>query len=99
MAYIIDLPLVMQNLFWLVTIYRVPVSHCLVNLAAKAYESDIKVQVHTEIKKHVELEGILSHKAALSKIVGLIDPHCMDTVEMFKLRGKIGVSDITRKND
>lgn len=103
MAYIIDLTLVMQNLFWLVGIYRVPVSRRLIKLAAKAYEeSEIRVQVHFEIEKHVEGATVLDrvHRdGALSKIVELIDLYRIDTAEMFELKDKIGVFDITGKDD
>jgi len=103
MAYIIDLTLVMQNLFWLVAIYRVPVSRRLVKLAAKAYEeSEIRTQVHFEIEKHVEGAKVLDrvHRdGALGKIVELIDLYRIDTAEMFELKDKIGVFDITGKDD
>lgn len=103
MAYIIDLTLVMQNLFWLVAIYRVPVSRRLVKLAAKAYqESIVKAEVHFEIQEHVRKETVINRvqrDSALGKIVDLIYRFRIDTEEMFRLKGEIGTIDISGQDD
>lgn len=103
MAYIIDLTLVMQNLFWLVAIYRVPVSRRLVKLAAKAYqESTVKAEVHFEVQEHVSKETVVNRvqrDSALGKIVELINHFRIDTEEMFRLRGDIGTIDVSGQDD
>jgi hypothetical protein len=103
MAYIVDLTFVMQNVFWLVAIYRVPVSRRLVKLAFVAYKDSIlKAVVHEDIKKHVEGQTVLDRlrrDSALDKIVELLNRNRIDTEEMFKLEGNIGNVDVSGKDD
>jgi len=103
MAYIIDLTLIMQNVFWLVTIYHTPVSRRLVKLAYVAYKESIaKTDVHEDIKKHVEGQNVfdrLRRDNALDKIVELLSRNRIDTEEMFKLRGSIGNVRFSRQDD
>src|SRR6202167_6346884 len=99
MAYIIDLTLIMQNLFWLVAIYRVPVSRRLIKFASKAYkESDAMADVHQEIESYVQGAGIIDrmHRDdAIRQMVELIDRYRIGTVEMFKLKDEFGAFDIS----
>lgn len=94
MAYIVDLTLIMQNVFWLVTISRTPVSRRLVKLAYIGYkESIMKTNVHEDIKKHVKEQNVfdrLRRDSALDKIVELLNENRIDTEEMFSLQGSIG---------
>jgi hypothetical protein len=103
MAYIVDLTLIMQNVFWLVAIYRVPVSCRLVKLAYTAYKNSIvRSDVHEGIKEHVEGQSVLDrlHRdSTLRKIVELLDANCIDTAEMFGLKGDIGSVDFSGKDN
>jgi len=103
MAYIVDLTLIMQNVFWLVSIYHVPVSRRLVKLAYIAYkESIVKTDVHEDIKKHVEGQNVfdrLRRDDALDKIVDLLNIYRINTEEMFRLRGDLGNVELSGKDD
>jgi hypothetical protein len=103
MAYIIDLTLVMQNVFWLAAIYHVPVSRRLVKLAFGGYQQSlVRSDVHEEIRKHVEGQTVidrLHRDSALRKIVELLDGNRIDTQEMFGLQGNIGPVDFSGKDD
>jgi len=103
MAYIVDLTLIMQNIFWLVTISHTPVSPRLVKLAYVAYkESIMKTNVHEDIKKHVEEQNVLDRLRrdnALDKIVELLQKNRIDTEEMFRLQGSIGNVKFSGQND
>jgi metallophosphoesterase superfamily enzyme len=103
MAYIVDLTLVMQNIFWLVAIFRVPVSRRLVKLAYVAYkESIVRSDVHEGIKQHVQGQGVLDrlHRdSALDKIVELLHENRIDTAEMFGLKDEMGAVNFSAKDD
>jgi hypothetical protein len=103
MTYIVDLTLIMQNVFWLISIYQVPVSRRLVMLAYRAYrESTVMPQVHEEIRKHVEGQAVynrLDRDNALGKIVELLNRNRINTEEMFRLKGDIGPIDLSGKDD
>jgi len=103
MAYIIDLTLIMQNLFWLMTIYHVPVSRRLIKFASVAYkESEAKGEVHFEVDKYVQGANIIDRvqrDGAIGQIIELINRHRVDTAEMFKLKGAIGAFDVSGKGD
>jgi hypothetical protein len=94
MAYIVDLTLIMQNIFWLVTVFHIPLSHCLVKLAYIAYKGLIvKTNVHEAIKKHVKGQNFfdrLHRDSTLDKIAELLNEYRIDTEEMFRLQGSIG---------
>jgi hypothetical protein len=94
MAYIVDLTLIMQNIFWLVTIHPVPISRHLVKLAYLAYkQSVVRYNVHEDIKKHVEGQNVLDRLRrdnALDKIVELLNKNRIDTEEMFALKEEMG---------
>lgn len=65
-------------------------------------ESEIKVQVHFEIEKHIEGAEVLDRvhrNGALSRIIELINIYRIDTAEMFELKDKVGTCDITGKDD
>jgi len=103
MAYIVDLTLIMQNIFWLVAIHRVPVSRRLVKFAYVAYkESIVMSDVHEEIKKYVKGQTVtdrLHRDSALGKIVELLNGNRIDTEEMFKLKGGIGKIHFSENDD
>jgi len=103
MAYIVDLTLVMQNVFWLVAIYHVPVSRRLLKLAFMAYKDSIVMSgVHEEIRRHVEGQRVrdrLHRDSALNKIVELLNRNRINTAEMFGLKEDIGNVDFSGKDD
>jgi hypothetical protein len=103
MAYIVDLTLIMQNIFWLVAIHRVPVSRRLVKFAYVAYkESIVMSDVHEEIKKHVKGQTVidrLHRDSALGKIIELLNGNRIDTEEMFKLKGGIDKIHFSKNDD
>lgn len=71
MAYIINLTLIMQNLFWLVAIYRVPVSRRLIKFASQAYkESDAMAGVHQEVESYVQ--GVCKGWASLIACIAMM---------------------------
>ncbi|TDL22677.1 hypothetical protein BD410DRAFT_748466 [Rickenella mellea] len=94
MAYIVDLTLVMQNLFWLVSDSELHVSRRFIKLAFKAYsESKAKPHVHYDIDRHVKEANIfvlVDRDSALDKIIELIDHHRIESAEMFELRYRVG---------
>ena len=103
MAYIVDLTLVMQNIFWLVAIYHVPVSRRIVKLGFKAYkESIVMSNIHEEIKKHVEGQRVfdrLRRDNTLDKIIELLNRNRINTTEMFDLKKDIGNVDFLGEDD
>ena len=103
MAYIVDLTLVMQNIFWLVAIRRVPVSRRIVKLSFKSYkESILMSDVHEEIKKHVEGQKVLDQlrrDSTLSKIIELLNGNRVNTTEMFELKTDIGNVEFLGEDD
>jgi len=97
MAYIVDLTLIMQNLFLLAIIDHHPVNRRLIKLAFKAYkESPVKDSVHNEIREYVKRTGVVdrvNRDGALDKIVELIERNRIESAEMRSLRGRIGEID------
>ena len=93
MAYIIDLTLIMQNLFWLMAIYHVPVSRRLVKFASLAYnDSEVRAQVHFEVEQYVQGANAFdrAHRdGAIGQIEDLLNRYRIDTAEMFKLKDAI----------
>lgn len=83
MAYIVDLTLIMEIIFGVVTIANLVLSRRLIKLAYKAYkDSNTKVQVHREINNHVKDAHRVDREAAVKKIVELIRTSCLQTLEM-----------------
>ena len=103
MAYIVDLALVMQNIFWLVAIYHVPVSRRIVKLGFMAYkESIVMSDIHEEIRKHVEGQNVrdrLRRDSALDKIIELLNGNRINTAEMFELKKDMGNIDFSGEDD
>jgi hypothetical protein len=104
MAYIIDLTLVMQNIFWLVVISgHTKISRRLIKLAFKSYaESAIKARVHVEIEKYIKAAGILDRgdrDNALAKVIELINDHRIESADMFKLRDRVGEFDTSGEDE
>ncbi|KAG6826940.1 hypothetical protein H0H92_013836 [Tricholoma furcatifolium] len=95
MSYIIDLTLIMQNLFWLqaLTNYKHPLSRKIIKAAAKAYqESNIKQSLAFHIDKHLEQVSFhLGPDATLSTIVKLIESNIIDSAEMLDKRSRFPV--------
>jgi hypothetical protein len=93
MAYIVDLILVMQTLFWLVGKDRPPLERRMVKFAFEAYrKSGAKAQVHFEIKQYVEDEGAfrrIERDRALEKIEKLINDNRIGPKEVFQLKKKL----------
>ena len=103
MAYIVDLTLIMQNVFWFSAIYGVPVTRRLVKLAYVAYEeSTVMPNVHQDIKEFVDRQTFLARLQrddALSKIIDVLTRNCIDTKEMFRLEPDAKVIDSLQKGD
>jgi tRNA C32,U32 (ribose-2'-O)-methylase TrmJ len=99
MAYIVDLTLIMQNLFWLAVIDRRAINRRLIKFAFKAYEeSREKAQVHSDISDFVKQAGIFdraSRDNVLDKIVELIGRNRIESAEMRSLESRIGDVDFS----
>jgi hypothetical protein len=98
MAYITDLILIMQNLFWLTAeAPGSPVSRRLVKFAFQSYDaSSVKAQVHFQILEHVTRSSVsvrADRDSVLEKIVELINSHRIYPAEMVALGRRIGVFD------
>jgi hypothetical protein len=99
MAYIVDLTLIMQNLFWLAVIDRRAINRRLIKFAFKAYEeSREKAQVHSDISDFVKQAGVFdrgSRDNVLDKIVELIGRNRIESAEMRSLESRIGDVDFS----
>jgi len=99
MAYIVDLTLIMQNLFWLAVTVRRPVTVRLIKLVIKWYsESPEKDRVHSDISKYVRQAGVFDRAkrdTVLDKIVELIGRNRIESAEMHALNGHIGEIDFS----
>jgi hypothetical protein len=99
MAYIVDLTLVMQNLFWLAVVDHHPITRRLIKLAFKAYqESPVKAQVHNAIIDYVKEAGLVERAGrdgVLAKIEELIDRNRIESAEMHALKNRMGDIDFT----
>jgi len=96
MAYIVDLTLVMQNLFWLTGGQHVA-SRRLIKLSFKAYyESETKARAHGMIAKLVKEKNLFApgaRDAIVEKIVETINRHRIDPMEMIRLKDRLGPYD------
>lgn len=92
MAYIVDLTLVMQNIFWLAE-GKHPASRRLIKLAFRAYEESLTgLKVHNTIASYVKEAKIFvpgGRDLTLEKIVEIINRYKIDSAEMWSLKGKI----------
>ena len=99
MAYIVDLTLIMQNLFWLAVTVRRPITVRLIKLVLKGYrESPEKAQVHRDISEYVRKAGVFDRAkrdTVLDKIVELIGRNRIESAEMHSLNGHIGEIDFS----
>jgi len=89
MVYVIDLILVMQNVFLIVQAQNTPTSVdiWMINLAVRTYRmSPIKAQIHTDIMDFVDKGGIADHgrNNAVDRIVALIEQHRKESAELMK---------------
>jgi hypothetical protein len=86
MAYIVDLTLIMQNLFWLAVTVRRPITVRLIKFVFKWYrESPEKVRVHSDISEYVRQAGVFDRAKrdnVLDKIVELIGGNRIESAEM-----------------
>jgi hypothetical protein len=103
MAYIVDLTLIMQNLFWLAVTVRRPVTVRLIKLVIKWYrESPEKARVHSDISEYVRQAGVFDRAkrdTVLDKIVELIGRNRIESAEMHALNGHIGEIDFSGDDD
>jgi len=103
MAYIIDLTLVMQNLFWLSVVDERPMSRRLIKLALKAYnESPQKTRIHNAIVDYVKQAGVFERAGrdgVLEKIEELINSHRIESAEMHSLRNRISDYDLSAEDE
>ena len=92
MGYIVDLTIVMQNLFFLMqarteaTLTRIPVSEKLFNIALDAYMQDGKhslKKVHNEIRSFITIKKIFKSDAVIKKVEELIHVHRFKPSEGF----------------
>jgi hypothetical protein len=92
----------MQNVFWLVTTYRVPVSITLVKVAYGTYKKLIVMpDVHERIKKHIEEQTVcdrMDRDSALSKFIDLLKEFSISTAEMFRMKEDMGNFDFIVKD-
>lgn len=92
MAYIVDLTLIMQNIFWLAE-GKHPTSRRMIKLAFNAYyDSPAKADVHEAIVEHVKKSNSYAPGArdlTLDKLVKIIVNYNIDSTEMWKLREDI----------
>jgi hypothetical protein len=96
MTYIIDLTLVVQNIFWLQEDVQRPLTRRLIKLAVAVYsKSAEKRSLHQDIDEHVKDKAVFSGRdVTLDKVIELISRHRIDSVEMFKHRDKIGACNL-----
>jgi hypothetical protein len=93
MTYIVDLTIIMENLFWLMFGDSQPVTRRAVKLAFMTYyNSASKVQIHKEIAEYVQATNIFdrSHRDdAIEKIKSLIYSHRSNQSQMMELRARL----------
>lgn len=91
MTYIIDLTLVMQNIFWFQEDVGRPLTRRLIKFAVAVYsKSAEKRSLHQDIDEHVKDKTVFSGRdVTLDKVIELIGRHRIDSAEMFKHRDKI----------
>jgi len=101
MTYIIDLTLVMQNIFWLQNDFQRPLSRRLIKHAVAVYsKSDAKRSLHREIDKHVEDKNVFSGPdVTLDKVIELIGRNRVDSAEMFKHRDLIPACNLAEDDE
>jgi hypothetical protein len=102
MAYIVDLTLVMQNVFWLAD-GRGKISRRLIKVALKAYlDSEVKGDAHFMISEHVKKVNVASPGArdtTLEKITEILEKHRIQSEDMFKQKSQIGGFDISAPDE
>jgi len=89
MAYVIDLILVMQNVFLIVQAQNTPTSIdiWMVKWAVRTYRtSHIKAQIHTDLVDFVDRGGITDHNKsnAVDRIARFIEQHRKESAELMK---------------
>ncbi len=83
MAYIVDLTLIMEIIFGVVTSTNLALSRRLIKLAYMAYkQSYTRNQVHREINNHVKDARRADREGAVKKIVELIRKGCLQSLEI-----------------
>ncbi|KAG6905802.1 hypothetical protein DXG01_000669 [Tephrocybe rancida] len=96
MSYIIDLTLVLQNIFWLqvLTGYKQPLSCQIIKAGAHTYyESNAKQTILFKINEHLKgLNFNVSPNTMLNTIVELIESCTIDSAEMLEQRSNYPVN-------
>jgi len=104
MAYIIDLTLVMQNIFFCMEVVgHRPLTRRLIKFALKTYkESAVKEAVHRDINEYVQKAGIferVGRDKVLEKIEDLINKNRIESAEMRSLRDQVGNIDLSGEDE
>ncbi|KIJ27243.1 hypothetical protein M422DRAFT_784985 [Sphaerobolus stellatus SS14] len=104
LAYIVNLTLVMQNIFWLTTMTEGhPITRRLIKLAFKSYqESTEKTQVHNDLYEYVKQAGLIERAgrdSVLEKIEQLINRNRIDSAEMHSLKDRISGIDLRAEDE
>jgi hypothetical protein len=98
MTYIVDLTLVMQNVFWLAD-GRGKISRRLIKVALSAYlESEVKGDAHFMISEHVKKVNVArpgARDTTLEKITEILEKHRIQSEDMFKQKSQIRGFDIS----
>lgn len=94
MIYIIDLTLILQNVFWLQALANEgrPLSRRLIKLAAQSYnESNVKQTMRFKIARHLSehVTFNVGPDTTLQTIVDLIESETIETADMLKQKGTI----------
>jgi hypothetical protein len=102
MTYIIDLILIMQNVFWL-TEGKDKISDKLLHIAFEGYKnSEVKGDVHFMVSEHVKNVVIAkpgARDASLEKITEILKKHQIKPEDMFELRKGFDVSKLEEPQD
>lgn len=93
MSYIIDLTLILQNVFWLqvLTNQGRPLSRRLIKAAASGYHtSNTKQTLRFKIDQHVQTPSLnVGPDITLKKIIELIEECTIDSAEMLEQRASL----------
>jgi hypothetical protein len=100
MMYIIDLTLVLQNLFWIQTLRNPdqPITRPWIKLAAAAYnESNVKAALHIKVKEFLSNQSnllITGPDRVLLKIEELLHTYTLNSTEVLAKQNTLGMSSI-----
>ncbi|KAG6817473.1 hypothetical protein H0H93_007267, partial [Arthromyces matolae] len=98
MTYIIDLTLILQNIFWLKTLtgFEGPLSRRLIKAGARAYyDSNTKQTLCFKLEKHLEeVKFNVGPDTTLNTIVNLIESCIIDSAEVLEQRGSFAFPEV-----